>query len=126
MSLNYDLSRVQDRDMSDAGWERTQAVIFGTMLADIGEITEANAAEFHARLVLVSRIHGHEQEAFGVTYADALAHVGLTTNVVTLKSGPFVTSLKRRLTEELSRVAYQAKRAVEVKAEIAADAKVSA
>lgn len=98
--FTYDLSRITDytelcwldREPSpdDARLVRlnpvTESLIFKTMSVGIGEITEANAAEFYARVHLVEQIDGPSM--FGmpegrpdtITVEDVRQHIGLQTN----------------------------------------------
>jgi hypothetical protein len=118
MSLDYNLADVKDRDTSDEGWRVTQNVIFSTMFVDMGEITEANAAEFHARLVMFYRVAGDD---LSVTPADVAAHIGLKTNVITKTRTQFLTALKTGIGRELDRLASQARREIDKqKQEVAA------
>lgn len=88
MSLDYNLTKIKDRDLSDEGWAVTQAIIFSCLNTGIGEITEKNAAEFYARMAICERVMGPMLTSFDggitpryITPDEVRAHIGLHTNV---------------------------------------------
>jgi hypothetical protein len=67
----------------------TYTIIMLTMGTGIGNLTEANAAEFFARASVSEKLHGpFLRQADGkpqpLTPADVAAHIGLTTNVFSI------------------------------------------
>lgn len=103
MSLSYELSNIDNYEsvcFEEIDGKRrkkpvTEALIFHTMGAGIGEITEKTLAEFYARVNAREKLHGAmvtnpELDAEGeiagwtpyfITEDDVRAHLGLTTNV---------------------------------------------
>jgi len=75
MSLDYDLSKIVDRDKSDEGWNVTETIIFGCMITDIGKITKANYHAWFARYKIMI-------PETTVTIFDVRKHIGLHTNVI--------------------------------------------
>jgi hypothetical protein len=75
MSLDYDLSQINNRDKSDHGWEVTQSIIFGCMITDLGTITLDNHEEWFARLKVIN-------PSTMITLQDVHDHIGLRTNVI--------------------------------------------
>ena len=78
MSLNFDGSKVE-------GWEDIdpnvrQNVIFGTMCADMGSITEENHEEFYTRTVAFAMAINEKP---WITLEDVKLLIGLRTNVAT-------------------------------------------
>jgi hypothetical protein len=93
MSLNYDLTRVQNRDKdTDKGWNITQSIIFATMSVGIGEITEENVHEFWMRYSIFAA-----NPYF--TVEDVRNHIGLKTNVSTITRHKFLTVMVPRFME---------------------------
>jgi hypothetical protein len=96
MSLDYDLTKVADVDTvcfykDDTGVKRlvplTEALIFFTIFADIGKITEKSAHEFTVRLRAYERafeplMKADKKRKFNyITEAQVRQHIGLVTNV---------------------------------------------
>lgn len=97
MSLNWNLSAI--RDQSELCWRAvggtnedgspwvelnpvTHALIWATIFVDLGKITDSNAADFHCRLRLWTKLHGPlMSDGYEPTLDDVRAHIGLTTNV---------------------------------------------
>lgn len=106
MSLNYDLTAIKDRSKnypSTGGAENptTVRLIFATMAVDMGAITEKNAAEFYARLRMVSMAENRT-----TTPMEAIVgHIGLKTNVVTLSRASW---LKGFINNTMDRFIYEA------------------
>lgn len=108
MSLNWNLSAIKDNESlcwvnkgpgEDGEDEHemhpvTHALIWATMAVDLGEITEKNWQEFWARVAVHEEVCGafifqHEKgkgpEPVFITPEQVKAHIGLTTNVRSLK-----------------------------------------
>ena len=89
MSLNWNLSRMRNRDIAtdadDKLSPRTEAMIWATMAVGIGRITERNAEEFARRIALFETAHGAlRSNADGpiyITLDEVRLHIGLSTNV---------------------------------------------
>jgi hypothetical protein len=98
MSLNFELGKIADWETVVAAAHDpkkmsvvTSAVIWTTLAVDMGEITGANVEEFIWRNRMTQLIYGAELGFAGepvvyLTEADIRAHIGLTTNVTTVKS----------------------------------------
>lgn len=122
MSLNFDLTAIPeanrtviaDHDKRNPFWTEgskpehefeyrkgdtlmspvTNALIWGTMFVDMGQITEENYEEFFARTALQEKLSGaYLQESDGegnhkpryITLKDVRDHIGLRTNVSFVK-----------------------------------------
>lgn len=102
MSLSFELSNINDYETvcfeETPGGRRkkpvTEALIFHTMGAGIGEITEATLDEFFARVNAREKLHGPmvtmpmvrpgdktDWVPYFITKEDVKAHIGLATNV---------------------------------------------
>jgi hypothetical protein len=87
---NYETLQVEET----GEWSITNGLIWGTLAADMGQITKSNVAEFYARikvweLVTGSLLTRHNQETdtwegYFITFADIQKRIGLTTNVSTV------------------------------------------
>ena len=120
MSLNFDLSRIADRETNypavtnEAGetiaWNpRTEAIIWSTIATDIGQFKdEAAAREAWRRYVVL----GHNVEG-GVTEDDFVGHVGLHTNVTTTGKRAFAAKVKRIEAQRKADAAWRAARRAE-------------
>lgn len=98
MSLNWNLGPNADKirelyPPTSDGYQNvvTYTIIMLTMGTGIGNLTEANAAEFFARASVSEKLHGpFLRQADGkpqpLTPADVAAHIGLTTNVFPTES----------------------------------------
>jgi hypothetical protein len=108
MSLDYDLTKIADSDnvcfVKVKGGVRirplTEALIFFTVVADIGKITEKNAREFATRLrayeLVCGAICASDNEELTPESA-VRAHIGLETNV-------FPTGSRLKFGKKLARV----------------------
>lgn len=96
MALTYDLGSIAnyrevcfnpDGSLSAV----TQALIFSTIGADIGTVTEQNAAEFFGRLTVLEKIYGpplvFPGGERGFSPREVRAHIGLRTNVANKTRG---------------------------------------
>ncbi len=96
MALNWDLSKIKNRAEIQKGNEAaiTDQMIWFTMFAGIGEITEANAGEFYARVHLIEKLSGaflyRDKEPMYITPADVRRRIGLKTNVSTITRPAFI------------------------------------
>lgn len=92
MALNWDISKCHDHEslQSDDEWYLTEAVIWMTMVVDLGRITVTNAVEFATRVRIYERQFGPSvrkrdesgvMQPYEITLADIERRVGLSTNV---------------------------------------------
>ena len=115
MSLNWDISKVKNKD--DVCYERktidgveddylstvTEQLIWSTMIVDLPGITEANAAEVWERINMYEMCCGPMRYNYDTetkkrtpvyfTKKDILNHVGLSTNVSSKTRKQFLTKL---------------------------------
>lgn len=116
MSLNYDLTKIEDHvnvcyDLVDEGNDTfdmkavTQAIIFATIPIDMGEITEENYLEFWLRYKLWAASYIGQPFGLGFTVEDIHDHIGLKVNVSTMTRHAWLT---KRLSEfmDLHRADY--------------------
>lgn len=84
MSLDWNATNVENYEeiTTDEEWVVTEAIIFGTMAIDMGEITEANWQEFYARTAMFESLFG----------AFISAPVYETTTVSDLSTGDYFRS----------------------------------
>ena len=93
MSLNWNAQDVHDFEAlhgDEVQWAITKAIVFRTMLTNMGEITEKNYEEFYTRIALCDRCLGStlmmkgddgEMKDYFITLADVKRRIGLETNV---------------------------------------------
>jgi len=143
MSLNYDLGKIANyeqvcfleapADIPSQGIMQgdrmmnpvTQTLVWSTIAVDLGSITEANAAEFFARLRLVERLDGPflirpegpdgkrpEGSAAFVTEDEVLAHVGLSCNVSTMTRSQWLRKIAQSHGRDLDHLAARFKNRV--------------
>jgi hypothetical protein len=110
MSLNFDFKRIKDWDAvvsdpldNDKLSPVTDRLIWLCMTVDIGEITAANVDEFYWRMRFIQRLDGpniqfNDGTEVYLTKQDIIDHVGLSTNVITLKRTAWAT--KKLLNEQ--------------------------
>jgi hypothetical protein len=112
MSLNYDISRVDDAAKADGEpWRITDTLIWATMAVDMGEITEKNYEEFAERLALSAKVHGTLMQKVvdgelvdrPITVEEVKARIGLKTNVTTTTARAFQGRLNRAMKEQVAR-----------------------
>lgn len=106
----------------------TNALIWGTMFVDMGQITEENVDEFYARTVLQEKLSGAyltETDDEGnhkpryITYEDVRNHIGLRTNVSFVKRAQW---LKRVTDYQFKDIVERAKMKLQREKEDAAKA----
>jgi len=93
VSLDFDYSACHGRESwLQRDWEILDKLIWGTMIVDIGTITDANISEWLFRMTLGDRIHSNRgyfvmryqfDEEIPLTAAHLRKFVGLKTNVTT-------------------------------------------
>lgn len=97
MALSFDLTKIKNSDTVcfDKKQMRpvTNALIWGTIIAELGTITEQNASEFYLRLKLADAACNNEYK--DVTAKDVRDHIGLHCNVADLSFAKFSQKLKR-------------------------------
>jgi hypothetical protein len=88
----------------------TEALIWATIVVDLGEITEANYREFAWRLRLYSATTGHKllwrrtkkgKREYDPSEDDVKRHIGLRCNVCDQPTTKFMTKLRRVWKEQL-------------------------
>jgi hypothetical protein len=90
MALTFDLMNIEN--YRETGYDRdgnlrplTELLIFTTISAGLGEITEKNVEEFYARMVVIHKLHdiGIVEDGIErmITPEEVRNHIGLTTNV---------------------------------------------
>jgi len=108
MSLNWDITNCNNwNDLkSDKEWGITNALIWGTMYVDMGEITQENCVEFYARMkaieVTFGAICSSPDGDYFITIEDVKKRIGLTSNVATKTAGQFFKKLKEHVKQELA------------------------
>lgn len=115
MPLTYDLTAVPVETRSDSDGNLSgvsQTLIFSTMMAGIGEISEKTAEEFYARIDLYQRLHGALMQGpdgpVPVTREHVFAHIGLKTNAsFTVENR---AKWLKRITQDVFNAADRAKR----------------
>jgi hypothetical protein len=126
MGLSWDLTKVKDhnnacytRALDDNGKPEsdgdgkplyqlkplTEALIWSTIMVDLGDITEANYREFAWRLRLYSATTGHkllvrtgvdgEADDCDPTEDEVKAHIGMHCNVCDITTAQFMAKLRR-------------------------------
>lgn len=100
---------VHDESGQPVPWRVTNALIWTTMGLDMGEITEKNAAEFYARMILHDRMTDSTFLTEGngkprpITFAEVRAHIGLSTNVTTKTRRQFLARIGEYELREIER-----------------------
>jgi len=104
VALTWDITGCKDHEdlLSEENYPTTEAMIFATMGVGIGHITEANWAEFYARMIVA--------EYYGTEFTPALIrrYIGLRTNVFPTETR--AKWLKRVMGSRLDEAMYRAKR----------------
>jgi len=104
MSLDYNFTKIKDRDLSDAGRACLDSLVWATMFLGMDEITDRNKDEFYIRLRIHERMFGplrrKEEEEIFSTYEEVCRNVGLSTNASTFTNLQFNTRVMKRLREE--------------------------
>ncbi len=124
MSLDYQLGSIKDwktvcfekHGTPDARMNPiTHSIIFATMAVDMGEITMTNALDFFERLDYIQREAGgllfdHEEGKpvpFWITLDHVHKHVGLRTNVPTMRKSAWIKKQAAIERRELARKGEQ-------------------
>ncbi len=87
MGLRFDLTSCEDFEelLDGPEWPITDAIINSTMSVGIGEITDENAAEFTARLDVLTVVYGppifRDGEPSKITLEEVRRRIGLRVNV---------------------------------------------
>lgn len=92
MSLNYDLSQIENYKELDFG--TIQHMTFGCLFVGLSGITEENAPEWYARMVIVEQLEGplrrRGSEPVRTTPEEVKRYIGLSTNVSTETRAKFL------------------------------------
>lgn len=117
MSLDWDLSKVKDMETVCFEFNKgpgetvakrhlnpiTEAIIWGTIAIEMGQITEKNYYEFWMRLSMNDLVYGprigYRKGSRSITLEEVRKHIGLSTNVGTKP----VTQMYKRLLKEVER-----------------------
>jgi hypothetical protein len=104
MALNFDLTKVKNREFLDnkENASTIDMLIYCTMFVGMGEITEKNFVEFFTRVHLLEKVNGTFLKQFDgdklnpheITLDDVRNMIGLKTNVSTETRAKF---MKRNL-----------------------------
>lgn len=87
MGLHWSIEKVRDHEAltTEEAWTTTNAIVWATMAVGIGDLTEADAPTFYARLHVYERLVGAFRiGADGPIYftpAEVRRYIGLHTNV---------------------------------------------
>tara|TARA_R110000824_G_scaffold3224_1_gene14918 strand:+ start:1079 stop:1450 length:372 start_codon:yes stop_codon:yes gene_type:complete len=115
MSLNWNAQDVHDFEVlhdDEAQWAITKAIVFRTMLTNMGKITEKNCEEFYTRIALCDECLGPtlvleaedgEMKHYFITLADVKRRIGLETNVSEHSKAKFNGWLVRTLRRDVER-----------------------
>jgi hypothetical protein len=111
MSLDFRLGEIENwkelwPDGSPNPAPKTHAIIFATMAAGMGEITEKNYIEFYLR-VSASDAMSPWPKAEPITLEDVRRHIGLRTNVTTETASKW---FKRHLENDIREIQYRIRR----------------
>jgi hypothetical protein len=104
MTLNWDTTnckpptpRNQDETVTQ------QALVWGTMLIDMGEITEGNWKEFYVRVHYIQQhVTPLRSDKKTIKPADVQRWIGLKTNVITSTRAAFVKRQAARIKAEMN------------------------
>lgn len=135
MSLNWSLTKIKDHktvcyeyreksaeygifESGDCMKALTDALIWATMAVDIGEITEKNAEEFHWRVKELEETYNQpflrylddngEVQKRPITLEEVRAHIGLSTNVMTISRKQWIAKMLKWQKREMEARAKQA------------------
>lgn len=130
MALTYDLRNISNFETvcfrtTDSGETElkplTHALIFGSVLVDMREITDENCGEFLARITLMSRLYDcflqvQDTETGAITnkpYTIEMirSHIGLKTNAGNLTRKEWLKVAAKKMQSELERIAADAMKA---------------
>ena len=125
MSLNWNVEDVHDfevlhEDENGSGWAITKAIVFRTMLINMGEITEKNCEEFYTRIALCDECLGPslgmtdedgEMKDYFISLADVKRRIGLNTNVSEDSKAKFNGWLMRTMRSDIERSIREQKKA---------------
>jgi len=96
MSLDYDLTKIQDH--KNVCWNPngkinpiTEIIIFMTVGVGIGDLSEENATEFYKRVDIWQRLmspllRNNDGTSYYITPEDISDHIGLKTNVFPMET----------------------------------------
>jgi hypothetical protein len=111
MSLSFELTKVKDFKelLGDDGMPlpKTQSIIFSTISAGMGEITEKNYIEFYLR-VAASDAMSQWPKGEPITLEQVRRHIGLKTNVFPMESRS--KWIKRVMDNDIREIEYRIRR----------------
>ncbi len=123
MSLNWNVEDVHDFEVlygDEAQWAITKAILFRTMLTNMGEITEKNCEEFYTRIALCDECLGPTlgltdedgvMKDYFITLADVRRRIGLRTNVTEQSKAKFNGWLVRTMRSHIAQSIREQKKA---------------
>lgn len=106
MSLDWDTTNMEWKDfkVDEQSLATFTEITYATMAACIGEITAENATEFLARYKMYLRV---VDAGTSLTLAQVHRCIGLKTNVVTETRARWLQIMRRRMVDEMRRMAYR-------------------
>ena len=119
MSLDWSIAECENWEelKSDEEWPITEAIVFATMIVDLGRITEKNVDEFFTRLVMAESVCGKQLYMWDdekrykkslLTYSAVRRRIGLNTNVSDKSRAQFDKRMAATLRDISSRqLSYQ-------------------
>jgi hypothetical protein len=113
MSLNFELGGIENwkslHDEKNQPLPKTRDIIFSTISAGIGVITEKNYVEFYLRVAAADAM-SQWPKGEPITLDDVKRHIGLRTNVTFEPAGKW---FKRILDADISEIQYRIRRDAE-------------
>jgi hypothetical protein len=127
MSLNYNLADIEDFKtvcLKPDGTisALTEALVFSTLIVELGEITEENVGEWYARLTLCKGLgklthrrlnEAGEAEDIMPTVEELIAHIGLKTNVSSVHRQRWLTRSHGQVMGALDDIARRAQKVLD-------------
>ncbi len=103
MALTWDQTAVSDDVKTEADWQITESLIWGSMTVGLREITDANAATWGKRLHMIALVYGSDVK-YVIPLAEIKRRVGLRTNATTWTDAQFRTEMGKRLERNAGRL----------------------
>lgn len=106
MSLNYELGGIDNwEELRDTA--KTRDMVFSTISAGMGDITEKNYIEFYLRVAAVDAMSPWPSNPDPITLQDVKRHIGLRTNVTTESRSKWI---KRIMDNDIREIEYRLRR----------------
>lgn len=114
MGLSWNISKVNNYEelTEENEWNKTESIIFYTMLIGMPGISESNCAEFYSRIHLYERLFGsilysvdenNNRVDFPITFGDIERRIGLNTNASSIPKTKFKNSMVQRFFDEVAK-----------------------